>query len=378
MTRKYSIILLLLLASCTQEVSVFQHDNFVKFFGSGEQSRGNAVLAHADGGYLAVGFDAQLGLQRKQVLAVRTDGAGNTQWQRSYGDELDDEALAIVPIGDDYLIGGNSTLSSLNQTMIKLMRINAQGDTLSTLTRRFQQSLHFGDMAVTDDAIYVGGYCNSGSAAIPDYDYYITKLSHGGDSLLERRFPAPGNQHFNKIFIRGNGNLLLVGTTSGSIGSAYTHITVTELTPHGVPGGNGSYIHSTDSDQTYADAIYTNNTLYILYNKSGRAHLLALDATNTILWELTTGIEHPGASLAQSASGTLHLCVQAGNQLMHYGVSPSGSILSAGTSSRPIPGTVSSMVAIAGRGIVMVGSTSQAGGMMQMVKTDEELFLFRP
>ena len=53
----YIILFTSILFSCEKSISDFQSKNFVKFFGSGNESKGNDVIELSGGGYLVVGSD---------------------------------------------------------------------------------------------------------------------------------------------------------------------------------------------------------------------------------------------------------------------------------------------------------------------------------
>ncbi len=69
-------------------------------YGGLEMERANALQQTADGGYLLLGSTESSGAGGKDVYLVKTDGAGTELWSQTYGDEVEEEGLDLVPIAD--------------------------------------------------------------------------------------------------------------------------------------------------------------------------------------------------------------------------------------------------------------------------------------
>ncbi len=66
-----------------------------------------------DGGFIFAGRTSSFGNNYEQAYLVKTDAAGNMEWQKDYGGNADDAAYNIVETENSYIIVGN-TLSITN------------------------------------------------------------------------------------------------------------------------------------------------------------------------------------------------------------------------------------------------------------------------
>ncbi len=101
---------------------------------SGYYERANEIIATADGGFALAGYrDSFTGDQ--DVLLLKTDAGGNTEWARLIGGGDDDMALDLVESCDGgYLIGGATRSFGAGDNDFYLIRTDSLGDTLWTAT----------------------------------------------------------------------------------------------------------------------------------------------------------------------------------------------------------------------------------------------------
>ncbi|MBL0062053.1 MAG: hypothetical protein IPP40_11405 [bacterium] len=79
-------------------------------FGGTEDDVANCVISTADGGLLLAGGTSSFGAQGSDMYVVKTDGAGNFQWQRSYGRSWSDGVFAVDRTQDGgYIFAGYTT-----------------------------------------------------------------------------------------------------------------------------------------------------------------------------------------------------------------------------------------------------------------------------
>src|SRR3989339_794940 len=77
MKRNYYVyILAVMLFSCEKPIYEFQSHNFIKYFGSGYESKGNDVIEISDASYVLTGYDKVNGFDY-QVFAAKVDKNGN-------------------------------------------------------------------------------------------------------------------------------------------------------------------------------------------------------------------------------------------------------------------------------------------------------------
>ena len=146
-----------------------------KMFGSNSYEEGRSVQQTNDGGYVITGSVSTLSNQ-KDVYVVKTDMNGNIQWDKSYGNGLNDIGYSIKQTSDGgYIITGTTELDSVIN--IYLIKTDNLGDTLWTRSfgNSFSYEIGYSVQQTTD-----GGYIICGStSSLMNYIYVIKTDSSG-------------------------------------------------------------------------------------------------------------------------------------------------------------------------------------------------------
>lgn len=375
------IIIVAAFTSCEKPISEFQSANFVKFFGSGSGANGFDVK-ELPAGYIAVGYDNIEGLNN-QFFVIRTDRAGNTIWQKRFGNEFANEAYSVQVEGDDYFACGLSTDDN-GIVSSHIVHLNSQGDSLGCLTVAGNNySLRINDFVISESSIVVVGETNENSATQPDY--FISKYSFEGDPRWLGVYGADGSsQSFKKVFVETD-RILAVGTNNGKIGSSLTHISIATYNQLGAP--LNSFNIEAEANQQFADAILLpSNEIVIAYNQlvqgkqEGRLMKISL-ASYTTLWNIQNGIGCEAKSLALSSDGIFTLSGVRDEAIHLFQIDGSGNIILTDSpqESKTLSGYVEKIIPTSDNGFLIVGTTApDYGTMMQLIKTDSELFLFKP
>ncbi len=373
----YAIGLVLLIISCDKPISEFQTHNFIKYIGNGLGSSGFDAIQLSDGGYIVTGYDVSISL-RKQVLVARVDKAGNIVWQNFFGTVHNEEGRNVVLINDEILISGNSTNYINSKSEAFLMRVNLQGDSIAYYPYSVSNNLVVNDMAIGNDRIYMAGekFASSSNQS----QYYIACVNFSGEVVWEWTLGDPNKkQTFKKIFIKDNGNILLVGTSNAIIGSTLTHISVFEFNSVGVNLGN--IFFASDVDQEFGNAIYNNN-LYVLYStqqgESISSKMTAVKANSDIGWVLSIDIPGEGTSMVMQNSNSFILTTKNNNRTYFYSLLVSSNGNAEISELRDFPGEVNAMINTADEGIFSIGSSSSDYDMVRLIKTDSDLYLLNP
>ncbi len=369
---------MLLIFSCDKPISEFQTHNFIKYIGNGSGSAGYDALQLSDGGYIVTGYDISTQL-RKQVLVSRVDKAGNIVWQKFFGTEHNEEGRIVKLLNDEILISGNRTNYINNESEAFLLRVNLQGDSIACYTYNATSNLVINDMAISSNHIYIAGEQYESSSTLSKY--YIACVNLSGEVVWNWALgDVSRKQTFKKIFIKDNGNILLVGTTNAIIGSTLTHISVYEFNSVGV---NLGYIFfASDVDQEFGNAIFTNN-LYILYstqqgsNRSSK--ITAVKSNSDIGWVLSIDIPGEGTSMVMQNSNSFLLTTNNNNRTYFYSLLVSSNGNAEISELRDFPGEVNAMINTADDGVLSIGSSSpDYGSMVRLIKTDSDLYLLQP
>lgn len=377
--KKFWIIVLVvpLIASCSKTVSEFQSQNFVKYFGGGSGAWGYDVIQLADG-YVVTGYNATSN-SRNQILTVRVDLAGNTRWQSQLGTLQNDEGYVVKSFGDNFYVLGRSTNATTSIVSSYLVQLSAQGDSVTTIPLgQPGYSLAVNDIAIDDNAIYVAGESYQHSTTDPDF--FIAKYNHSGALQWERTIQSEGYQAFSKIFVKDNGRLILVGLRE-QIASEYIHTTIVEYNANLGTPVNSVTLNATDN-HSFGDAILKGDALVLTFSmgqgSAPKTNLVCIDVASYVtLWEITTGFNCNPKALAFNANGLITLFGELNEAIHIYQIDKSGNIALTSQQVKALPGIASSAIATSDGGWIVVGATaSDYGTMMQLVKTDTDLFLF--
>lgn len=377
----YVTILVAIFSSCEKVISEFQTQNFVKYYGGSLTTNGFDVKEISDG-YIMTGFDNTSQL-KKQIYIIRTDKAGNAKWQRRFGTNLNEEGKVVKAYGDYFYVVGTTTYDNGIVSSF-LLKVNQQGDSIGFTVfgaENNDYSLIINDFIIDNESIYIAGetYQNSSTQS----DYYVAKYTLNGNLVWPRPFNFNGSQQLQKIFVKQNGRILAVG--QGTATSAYTQIAMVEMSAGGVVVDSKNLEAS--NNQLFEDALMVGDELIVVYNQlvSGAyAGRVAKINTNdfSVVWHIQTGLPVRLKSIAQSSGGIYTLCGELNNQIYIFQIDDTGTITLAGNNPetlKTLSGTVESIISTSDDGFAFIGTTAlEYGTMLQLVKTDSELFLFQP
>ena len=87
------------------------------------------IQATSDGGYIAAGDTSPSNFDALDFWVLKLDSSGNIQWQKTYGGNLADRALAIQPTGDGgYIVGGFTYSFGAGDADVWVLKLNSSGD----------------------------------------------------------------------------------------------------------------------------------------------------------------------------------------------------------------------------------------------------------
>jgi len=187
------------------------------------------VQPTSDGGFVVAGYtgDDSLGYD---LLLMKTDANGDTQWVRRYGGQSWDMGYSLRATRDGGYIVAGITLS-LGSYDIWLVKTDAQGD--SEWTRTFGGlGEEFGYAAAqTAD----GGYIVVGSTRPPaatDMDLYITKTDALGNTLWTKTLGGHLDEVGYDVIATADGGSLVTGYTE-SFSPSFRSLWLVKLAANG-------------------------------------------------------------------------------------------------------------------------------------------------
>ncbi len=190
-------------------------------FDLGDDTRVHSVRQTSDGGFILAG-QAWLGsptFGSYDMYLVKTDAAGNVQWQRTfeYNDNFSpgaDVALSVQQLPDHgYIIGGTTNSSVWASYLIRT-------DSLGTpVWSRVYDTLSVNectDVIATSDGgfLLVGGRVDFNT----DVDVLLIKIDAGGNPVWQRTYGGTNSDQANSVRQLPDGGFVIAGQT-GSFGA---------------------------------------------------------------------------------------------------------------------------------------------------------------
>lgn len=375
-------ILILIVCSCEETISPFQSKNFIKFFGGGNGSSGASCIEIKGEGYILVGYD-NTNLGKKQIYAVKTDLNGNIIWENWYNSEDSiQEGTAIKMVdSDNFIIVGNSKSTSASFSNPFLLKINRYGDQIWKKNFNVSYNLFVHDFAISNEYIFLVGESFKNSTTLSDT--YIAKIDLSGSIVDSVTISAIRTELFKKIFIKENGNIVVIGNSNSNIGSNINMVTFTEFQPNSINNSNSYFNHNTQTDQRLIDVIYKNYQFSLLVSEYGTAgystRVLKLNEDYSLVWETELIPSFQGNSMAANPFGDIYAAGESSNQIQFVKIDSEGECYFGDEVYIKYPGKAAQIVNTTDNGLLIVGSTpSVYDNMVQLIKTGADLYLLKP
>jgi hypothetical protein len=196
---------------------------WTRTYGGTGNDVGYSAQQTSDGGYIVAGYTSSFGAGLDDVYLVKTNGAGDTLWTRTYGGLDVDIGYSVQPTADGGYIIAGSTIYSGAIGYVYVVKTNAAGDTLWTRTYRGDGDVRGYSVQQTAD----GGYIIAGSivdSGVTGYVYLI-KTNASGDTLWTRTYGEAQNSEGNSVQQTSDGGYVVAGfATSNGTGGCYVYL----------------------------------------------------------------------------------------------------------------------------------------------------------
>lgn len=212
-----------------------------KKYGGNGADRGHCIKQTADGGYIISGYtdtgnngDVTGYKGGGDVWVVKTDNAGNLEWQSAYGgygsEPWTEGYTHIIPTTDGgYFVMGESNSSDGDLTENKgnfdlwVFKIDNDGD--MEWQKSLGGSLHDGATSVLlngDGSFIIAGYTSSNDGDVASnkgmIDGWLVKLSDDGNIIWEKTIGGTWTDGFRNIRHTADGGYILTGSTLSNDG----------------------------------------------------------------------------------------------------------------------------------------------------------------
>lgn len=245
----------------------------------GNSTNFECIIETSDHGFLVVGYRL-VEAGNTDILAIRLDSLGNTEWEALYGNDLLERGRCVTELANgSFILSGDADAGAATTGSGFLMQINAQGDSV--------WRHNFGNMGsgtalskhVTDanGNIYAVGYKHFGTAANQGQHPYLLSTDAAGGLIWEDTITATGNGLLEYIGWHGPDTLII----AGRLENWRTYLSTVDPT-------NGSLFW----EQSYPPSLTAYSVIpkpaggfYVGCALEATAVVLDVDAAGNLLWD---------------------------------------------------------------------------------------------
>jgi hypothetical protein len=190
------------------------NQSWIKTFGGAQDDEGYSVLQTDDGGYLIAGVTSSSGAGSRDVLLVKTDASGNSQWQKTLGGMSSDGARDIKKTSDGGYILTGWTLSYGpgfigNAWLVKTDSLG--NEEWNKFFGGSDADRGYSVQQTNDGGYIVAGYTDSFGAGL--YDMLLVKTDNSGNQEWMKTFGGTGRDYGHSVQQTTDGGFIVAGYT---------------------------------------------------------------------------------------------------------------------------------------------------------------------
>lgn len=297
--------MLLLVVFATWMTTGLKAQGWEVSFGGSKEDQAKALVATADGGYLAVGYSESFGTDTDiDVYLVRTDADGNQLWAKVIDEGFREYANDVIALENgDFLIVGSAQKTAAESTDVYLIKVSAAGKQIWSRT--------YGKVNKNEEGQGIikgidGGYIIVGTtkdAATNNDDALVIKVDESGQEMWSKQYGGLKDEEGKAIAALNNGYVFVGSSDNVRPNSFDKDIIVYWIDTQG--DTIRTKRHATDEKEVANDVIVTRDGFIVIagvINDDSDAFLLKLNAAGGI--EKSTTI---GGALGQEALGIVEL-----------------------------------------------------------------------
>jgi hypothetical protein len=252
-----------------------------------------SLIQAGNGGFVFAGYSASYGVGGSDVWLVKTDSAGNIEWNQTYGGTDHEELFCVVQANDGgYLVAGSTNSSGAGQNDFWLVKTDANGKTSWNQTYGGAgEEVARSVVQARDSGYVVTGYKRSLNASA--YDIWVVKTDPAGVMLWNKTFGGAGHDGAFSILQTSEGGYALAGGTVSSSANR-SDVWLVKIDSFGRLQWNRAFVGKSPeaatsliqtSDGGYAIAAITES--YGSGSQDG--WLIKTDASGSMMWNQTYG-----------------------------------------------------------------------------------------
>jgi hypothetical protein len=234
-------------------------------YGGADADFAHAVIWTSDGGYAIAGYTRSYGAGGFDFWLIKTDSAGNMQWNKTYGGTGSEHAFSAIQTSDGgYVMAGSTTSSGAGYYDFWLVKVDSAG---GMQWNRTYGGIDF-DRAYSviqdsDEGYVIAGSTNSFGAG--EEDSWLVKTDSTGNAQWNHTYGGTGADWAYSVAQSGDGGYTMGGSTY-SYGAGYGDLWLVKTDSAGSIRWNQTYGQD-GSDNGY-DVIQTSDEGYAIVGDS--------------------------------------------------------------------------------------------------------------
>jgi predicted secreted protein len=264
-----------------------------KTYGAGGDDQAHGVTETVDGGYVLVGETQSFGAGGQDFYLIKTDAAGNMQWNRAYGGPDNEVAWSVIQTEEGgFALVGYTYSFGAGDADIWLVKVDAYGNVQWNKTYGGTGSDWAHSFFQTSD----GGYALGGSSSsfgAGNADCWLVKTDSYGNMQWNKTYGGTGDDVSFSMIRTNDGGYLLIGATD-SFGAGGNDLWVVKTDSAGNMQWNKTY--GGTNSEAGVGAVQTSDGGFALagYTLSFGAgaedfYLVKTDAVGNMQWNKTYG-----------------------------------------------------------------------------------------
>lgn len=211
-----SLIAAALATVCTTSAVCAQDTLWTATYGGDEDDYGFAAQQTADGGFILTGETySRPTAGPSDLWLVKTDGNGNTQWERTFGGGLFDRGYSIQQTFEGgYIVAGSMDTPNVSSDVF-IVRTDANGDTLWSKSFGNRFTLDSGQSVVqtADSGFAIAGWNRTPTN---NDDLWLIRLDTSGTMLWSKLVGGSGRDRAFSVKQTVDGGFVLAGETASA------------------------------------------------------------------------------------------------------------------------------------------------------------------
>jgi predicted secreted protein len=185
-----------------------------KTYGGTNDDEAYALVQTGDGGYALAGYTASFGAGVYDFWLVKTDANGNMQWNRTYGGTISDIACALVQTSDDgYALAGAT--GDFGAGIADCWLVKADSNGIAQWNQTYGGTGYDAAYALVqtvDGGYALAGYTNSFGAG--NLDSWLVKTDAAGAMQWNRTYGGTNSDIAETLVQTADGGYALAGTSA--------------------------------------------------------------------------------------------------------------------------------------------------------------------